>query len=173
MTTSSSGSFFGKVSGMFGGDNKIEKQMKKYMEFYYPAPSQCRYHIEFDWGEYIITTETKQGSEGHEDSKKYQGYITMRPQIKKPSQDLKCSIYLITPEGIVWENSMGQDIPEMIEREEVIEKKHEHGVTRSMNTIKSYSEPVIDHFLDNKKKWSPYGQLEVQKGKTKLKLAKE
>jgi hypothetical protein len=164
------GSMFGKLSGLLSGKKPLKKQMHEYMEFYYPSKSKVTYNIIFDWGEYIITTENKENASVHEDSKPYLGYITMRPEVTKQSPDLKPSIYLITPQGEVWENKMVHDIPKRNHRQEITTKKSEHGTTTQTITIQSVSEPVIDHFKAHPEKWRRYGKLEIIGNKTKLKL---
>jgi hypothetical protein len=165
-----SGSMFGKLSGLFSGKKPLIKQMHDYMEFYYPSKSKVTYNIIFDWGEYIITTEDKETASVHEDSKPYLGYITMRPEVVKQSPDFSPSIYLITPDGEVWENTKGHDISERKSRQEISKEKTKHGVTTKKLTIQSMSEPVIDHYRTNPEKWTRYGKLEIIGNKTKLKL---
>ena len=171
MPNSRSGSMFSRITGVFDRKKSLAAQLPKYMEFYYPATSTSKvtYNIIFDWGEYIITTEANLNAEVHKDSKPYLGYITMRPEIAGTAPGTHPQIYLITPDGVVWENTTGENIPAISKREEVIEKKSEFGISKLTNTIQSYSEPVIDHFLANPEKWTLFGNLEICKGKTKLK----
>jgi hypothetical protein len=138
------------------------------MEFYYPTSGKMTYFIKFDWGEYIITTEDKEGTEVHEDSKPYLGYITFRPEIEKQSPKEQPGYYVITPEGIVWENLTGQGIPKTSQRQEVTSKKTGHGTSTQTITIQSVSEPLIDHFKKHPEQWRHYGILERQGNKTRL-----
>jgi hypothetical protein len=138
------------------------------MEFYYPTSGKMTYFIKFDWGEYIITTEDKKGTEVHEDSKSYLGYITFRPEITRQPSEGAPGYYVITPEGIVWENITGQGIPKTSERQEISTKKTEHGTSTQTNTIQSVSEPLIDHFKEYPEQWRRYGKLDIQGKKTHL-----
>ncbi len=167
------GSMVDRISKAFSRKDSLESNLKKYMEFYYPSTNQATYTIRFPWGNYTITTENPLSSEVHEDSKPYLGFITFRPTITTPSNHIKPSLFLITSEGEVWENHTGQKIPNEKERKEIIEKKHESGITTTTRSICSVSEPVIDHFRTNKEQWTKYGILEVIKGKTRLKAIKE
>ncbi len=164
----SSGSMFGKFSGIFGGKRSIETQMQKYMEFYYPSTGQFVYHVTFDWGEYTITTEAKLGETVHQDSKPYVGYITLRPKVVKPTSDINPAIYLITPTGEVWKTSDSDKIPKLKEREEVTEEKSNNMTTINTLTIQSVSEPVIDHFRAHPQSWARFGKLINQGKKVKL-----
>ena len=170
MNSSGSSSMFGKLSGLFKGKKSLKKQLNEYMEFYYPAKTQFTYDIIFDWGEYIITTEDPKGTVVHQDSVPYLGFITMRPKVEKPAAELITPFYVITPEGLIWENTTGVGIAEIKTRQVVTEKRVEHGVSRTTLTINSVSEPLIDHFKKHPEKWTKYGQLEIVNGKTKLKL---
>jgi hypothetical protein len=163
-----SGSMFNKISGLFSGKKSLKKQMHEYMQFYYPSKSKVTYNIIFDWGEYIITTEDKMTASVHEDSKPYLGYITMRPQMTKQSPDINPSFYLITPNGEVWENTTGKDIPDYNDRQEITKEKTKYGVTTKTLTFQSVSEPIIDHFKTHPEKWNQYGKLEIVGDKTKL-----
>ena len=167
------GSMVNRLSKAFSRKDSLEIDLRKYMVFYYPSTNQATYTIVFPWGNYTITTEDSLSVEVHEDSKPYLGFITLRPTIATPSNHVKPSLFLITPEGEVWEKSTGQGIPNEKERKEIIEKKHESGITTTTRTICSVSEPVIDHFRTNKEQWTKYGILELIKGKTRLKIIKE
>ncbi|WP_455393132.1 hypothetical protein [[Eubacterium] cellulosolvens] len=140
------------------------------MEFYYPAPSKITYHITFDWGEYIITTEDNQNAEVHADSKPYLGYITFRPKLSKQSTEEKQPFYLVTPNGDVWENTNGKGIPEVSKRQEVTQEKTANSTTTKTLTIQSVSEPIIDHFKSYPEQWTRYGKLECRGNRTRLKL---
>lgn len=140
------------------------------MEFYYPTSGKMTYFIKFDWGEYIITTEDKKGTEVHEDSKPYLGYITFRPEITHQPSKEPPYYYVITPEGVVWENVNDQGIQKSSERQEVTRKMTEHGTSTHTITIQSVSEPIIDHFRAYPEQWRLYGKLERQGKKTRLNI---
>jgi hypothetical protein len=138
------------------------------MEFYYPTSGKMTYFIKFDWGEYIVTTEDKNGTEVHVDSKPYLGYITFRPKITKQPSKEPPGYYVITPEGIVWENLTGQGIPKTSERQEITMNKTEYGTSTQTITVQSVSEPLIDHFKAHPEQWRRYGKLDNQGNKTRL-----
>ena len=160
--------FFSRLTGKGGKSGKLDSQIKKYLEFYYPTTGQITYNIVYKWGEYIITTHDKLNTKVHEDSKPYLGYITHRPIVTKPDPNNKPKTYLITPQGAVWEHTGTTEIPERNHRVEETVEKHEHSTSTKTLTIESVSEPVIDHFLVNKAEWHQLGQLEVKGDKTKL-----
>ena len=54
-----------------GCSESTEEQMEKYLEFYFPSTGSYSYEIKFDWGSYLIVTETKPGEKVHADSKPY------------------------------------------------------------------------------------------------------
>jgi hypothetical protein len=122
---------------------------------------------------YIITTEDPLASEVHEDSRPYLGFITFRPMVSTPTSQIQPSLFLITPDGTVWEHPLDQNIPNEKQRTEVIKKEHDTGITTTSMTITSISEPVIDHFKTNKHQWNRYGSLKILKGKTRLTLDDE
>ncbi len=137
----------------------VEQQMHEYIEFYYPTTGQYTYSVIFDWGEYVITTETPAGGEVHPDSKPYQGYITMRPNISALPNGQKLPVYLITYEGDVWKTEANDNIPETRNRKEVSEEKSASGTMTHTITIESVSEPVIDSYLTNQQAWMHYGKM--------------
>ena len=147
--------------------------VQEYMEFYYPSTGKITYNIVFDWGEYIITTENVQTSDVHDDSKPYLGYITFRPEVAKKSSEPNQPFYLITPEGEVWENVSGRDIPKISERTEITKKKTAIGTSTQTLTFRSGSEPIINHFRTHPEQWRRYGKLHRNGNKTRLELSKE
>jgi hypothetical protein len=78
------------------------------------------------------------------------------------------SFYLITPVGDVWENKTGAGIAETSNRQEITKTKSEFGTSTQTLTIRSGSEPIIDHFKSHPDKWSRFGKLERQGNKTRL-----
>lgn len=166
-------SLFNRFSKRFAGKDSLDTDLRKYMEFYYPSTSKTTYEVLFPWGTYVITTEDPLSAEVHEDSKPYQGYITFRPIVTNSSDQLQPSLFVITPEGEVWENPSGEGIQKEKQRKEIVTEEHGSGIMTSTTTITSVSEPVIDHFKTNKDQWHRYGNLEILKGKTRLTLTHE
>ena len=152
------------------GKKSTEKQMQEYMAFYFPSKSACTYEILFDWGMYTITPESKMEEDVHEDSRRYSGFITMRPTVTNPSNEHNLPVYLITPDGEVWKNESAESIPPMNTRKEIIVEKSDSSTTTKTVTIESVSEPVIDHFRENTNQWQLYGILQVSGNKSRLKL---
>jgi len=140
------------------------------MEFYYPTTGKIRYEIIFDWGKYIIITEDKLDADVHDDSKPYLGYITFRPEEATKSSKQEQPYYLITPNGEVWKNATGHGISEFSDRQEVSKERTKYGIITQTLTIRSDSEPIIDHFKAHPEQWNRYGKLECLGDKTKLKL---
>ncbi len=161
-------SMFNRFSKRFTRKDSQNPDLRRYMEFYYPSTSKATYEVLFPWGVYIITTEDPLASKVHEDSRPYLGYITFRPMVSTPSDQIQPSFFLISPDGIVWEHPLDQEIPNEKQRKEIIEKERETSITTTTTTITSVSEPVIDHFRSNKHQWTRYGNLEIVKGKTRL-----
>jgi hypothetical protein len=166
-------SLFNRFSKRLTRKEPQNPDLWKYMEFYYPSTSKATYEILFPWGTYVVTTEDPLTSEVHKDSRPYLGYITFRPIVSVPSKELQPSLFLITPDGTVWEHPFDQKIEKEKQRTEVIKKEHEAGITTTSMTITSISEPVIDHFKTNNDQWNRYGNLEIIKGKTRLTLDNE
>ena len=148
----------------------LDDQMNEYLAFYYPASGKFSYDIIFDWGKYIIITEDKLDAEVHRDSEKFLGYITMRPEVATPDPELKPLIYLVTPKGAVWTIPPTTAIAKVSNRKEVTVTRRRSSVSTQTTTINSPSEPVIDYFLTNRKKWSAYGQLTRSGDDTELEL---
>jgi len=149
-----------------------EQRMQKHMEFYYPSTGDYTYEVVFDWGVYAIKTEAAMAQTVHRDSESYRSYIVMRPRPKAGSVEQGLAIYLINPKGEVWKTT-DVGIAASRQREEVEVTKDEGGTATMTRTIQSISEPVIDHFLDNAKRWQRYGTLEPGNGqKSTLVLAK-
>ncbi len=142
-----------------GCSKSLDDQMNEYLEFYYPPTGRFFYDIIFDWGKYVILTGDKLDTKGHKDSEKYLGYITMRPEVTKPNPELKPLIYLVTPKGAVWTIAPTTAIAKTSSRKEITVTRRRSSVSTQTTTINSPSEPVIDYFLTNRKKWSAYGQL--------------
>ncbi len=151
----------------------LDDQMNEYLAFYYPASGKFSYDIIFDWGKYIIITEDKLDAKMHKDSEKYRGYITMRPEVTKPDPELKPLIYLVTPKGAVWTIRPTTAIAKVRTRKEVTVTRRRSSTSTQTTTINSPSEPVIDYFLANRKKWSAYGQLTRSGDETELKLVEK
>jgi len=166
-------SLFNRFSKRLTHKDSQNLDLRKYMEFYYPSTSKATYEILFPWGTYIVTTEDTLTSEVHIDSRPYLGYITFRPMVSTPTSQIQPSLFLITPDGIVWEHPFDQKIEKEKQRTELIKKEHDAGITTTSMTIISISEPVIDHFKTNKHQWTRYGNLEIIKGKTRLTLDTE
>ena len=169
MTKTGSGSLFSRMFGKAGNERKLNSQLKKYMEFYYPTTGQFTYNVAFDWGNYIITTENALTTQVHNDSKPYLGFITLRPVVKDSGSSEKPMVYLITPRGEVWENSARSNIPQENTRVEETVEKTAHGKSTMSVTYTSVSEPVIDHFRTQPNEWTKLGQLEIKGKKTKFK----
>lgn len=151
------------------GKKSMEDQMKQYMELYYPTSGPFTYEIMFDWSQYTITTEAKLEEEVHDDSRPYRGHITMRPAVVASHPEIHPPMYLITPQGEVWKNDALDSVPEIKTRQEVTERKSDHGTTVQTLTIQSVSEPVIDHFGENPSQWTRYGTIERSGSKSHLK----
>lgn len=156
-----------------GCSKSLDDQMNEYLAFYYPATTDATYNIVFEWGEYVITAEKPLNKKAHKDSEKYRGYITMRPRVTKPSPELKPVIYLVTPKGAVWTIAPTSEIAKLKKRKEITVTRRPGSTSTQTTTINSPSEPVIDHFMANKAKWSKYGTLTRSGGKSSLTLAKK
>lgn len=160
--------------GLLAGCSKsLDDQMNEYLAFYYPATTDATYNIIFDWGEYTITAEKPLNEKAHKDSEKYRGYITMRPKVTKPNPELKPVVYLVTPKGAVWTIAPTPEIAEITKRKEVTVTKRRNSTSTQTTTINSRSEPVIDHFMADKAKWTAYGTLTRSGDKSSLTLAKK
>lgn len=151
----------------------LDDQMNEYLAFYYPTTGENFYGIVFDWGKYTIVTQDKPGTKVHKDSENYRGYITMRPEVTKPGPELKPMVYLVTPKGAVWTIAPTTDIAKVRTRKEITVTKSRNSTSTQTITINSPSEPVIDYFLANRKKWSAYGQLTHSGDKTRLTLVEK
>lgn len=158
---------------LFGCSKAPQEQVDEYMRFYYPAKTESYYSIIFDWGRYEIIPTDPVGSDVHEDSKPYLGYITMRPFIKTPPADFKPAIYVITSKGVVWSIGSDTDIPKDKQRNEVVVKKDKYGTATRTKTLTVPNEPIIDHFKTNPGAWQKYGTLKATGGTfSELTLAK-
>ena len=104
---------------LMGCEESLDDQIAEYMEFYYPSTTESYYDIVFDWGSYVITTHDKPGAGVHEDSQKYLGYITLRPDVAAPAEGLDPQVYLIAPDGAVWSIERSVDIAKRSERQEI------------------------------------------------------
>ena len=152
------------VTGLTGCSKSVESQMQQYLEFYYPTTGTYFYQIDFEWGSYMIDTGASADEELHHDSELYRGYITARTALATTPQGEKLYTYLVTPKGTVWITD-ATDIAESKTRQEVVEEKTTYGTSTSTTTITSSSEPVIDHFLQNKQAWKKYGAMKSTDGK--------
>ena len=150
--------------GLLGCTKTVESQMQEYVEFYYPTSGTFFYQIAFEWGDYVIDTGASADEEIHPDSELYRGYITARTSSTVTPDGEKLYTWLVTPKGDVWITET-RDIPETKTRKEVVEEKVQGGTSISTTTINSASEPVIDHFLENKDAWTKYGTLKSGDGK--------
>jgi hypothetical protein len=145
-----------------------ERQMRRYMQFYFPSSGNARYDIGFKWGTYWITTHAKRRTKVHRSARRYRGFMTMRPSRRQSRRGERLWLYLITPRGAVWRRPVNGRIAQRSVRREV---KRRGGMT-STRVIKSYSEPLIDHFRDHRRQWRRYGKLVWKRGarKSRLKL---
>jgi len=144
---------------LFGCSKTTEEQVQEYMEFYYPTTGEFTYSIVFEWGEYEIFTGAKMDEKVHTDSEPFKGFITFRPFVTNSAITETFPVFLITPNGEVWNTAQISSIPESITRKEVTEEKTEFGISTQTRTIESTSEPVVLSFINNKPIWEKYGTL--------------
>ncbi len=130
--------------------------LKKYLEFYFPSSGRFIYEIAFDWSTYVITTHRKLDEQPHPDSRKYRGYVTMRPSL--PEAEGKPLLhYLATPKGEVWVIRDDAGIVKSRQRREEVKS----GSMTATTIITSVSEPLIEHFLAQPSKWKKFGRLKI------------
>jgi hypothetical protein len=153
-----------------GGAISGDRDMKKYLEFYFPTTGAASYTILYDWGEYLVITEAGPRDELHPDTEPYRGFVTMRPYPAEGTSVVPAPpIYCITPAGEVWTTTETAAVPAIKKRVEVQDKG---GGTVLTTTIESPGEAVIDSFHDDREIWARFGTLEVKGGKTRFKAVR-